>query len=113
MHRDPRYFYPLPDEFWPDRWLVQDKYTLPSGEVITKDQLIHDKTVFVPFSIGMRSCPGKSIAMLEMRAVLCALVQKFEVTIAPGFALKEWEGDMRDAFITFLGPLMVNVKARY
>ncbi|TCD71818.1 hypothetical protein EIP91_003161 [Steccherinum ochraceum] len=114
IHRDSRYFYPVPDEFWPDRWLVQDTYTvLPSGEVIPHDQLIHNRNVFVPFSIGTRICAGKSIAYLEMRAVLCALIQMFDVTKAPGFALDQWEDNVKDMFITFLGPLMVNIKAKY
>lgn len=113
MQRDPRYFHPLPDTYWPDRWLEQDTYVLPTGEVITKDKLIHNRNVFVPFSYGLRTCVGKNIAWLEMRAILCALVQKFEITKDPGYDLDDWERDMRDVFVTACGPLMVQVKARY
>lgn len=113
IQRDPRYFHPLPDQFWPDRWLVQDEYELPSGQVISKDELIHNRNAFVPFSAGMRSCAGKSVAVMEMRAVLCALVQKFEVSKAPDYSLDDWERNLRDIFITSCGPLMVKFKARY
>ena len=113
MQRDPRYFYPLPDTFWPDRWLEQETYELPSGQVISKDQLIHNKNVFNPFSAGTRSCVGKSVAVLEMRAVLCALVQKFDISKAPDFNLDSWEESLRDIFITACGPLMLQFKARY
>lgn len=113
MHRDPRYFYPLPETFWPDRWLNEATYTLPTGDVITKDKLIHNRNVFVPFSFGLRSCAGKSVAVLEMRAVLCALVQKFDVTKAPEYKLDDWEKDLRDVFITSCGPLTVELNPRY
>ncbi|THH23060.1 hypothetical protein EUX98_g8119 [Antrodiella citrinella] len=113
MQRDPRYFYPLPDQFWPDRWLVQDSYELPSGQVISKEKLIHNREVFVPFSLGMRSCAGKSIAMLEMRAMLCALLQKYDFAKAPNYNMDDWEKSVRDIFVTSCGPLMVTVKARF
>lgn len=113
MQRDPRYFYPIPDEFWPDRWLDQHSYELPSGQVIPKNELIHNRSVFLPFSAGMRSCVGKNIALLEMRAVLCATLQKFDIAKAPGYDLDDWERDMRDSFVATCGPLMVVLKSRY
>ncbi|KAH8103349.1 high nitrogen upregulated cytochrome P450 monooxygenase 1 [Cristinia sonorae] len=113
LQRDPRHFYPLPDEFWPDRWLTQDTYRLPTGDVISKEELIHDKSVFLPFATGIRSCVGKNLAILEMRAVLCALIQKFDFSVAPGYDLASWEREVRNIFITACGPLMVNVKSRY
>ena len=119
MQRDPRYFYPLPKRFWPYRWLTQDTYTLPTGSgsgtssTITKDQLIHNKNVFVPFSLGTRNCAGKSIAVVEMRAAVCALVQKFDIEKAEGYDLASWEKSLRDTFVTQSGPLMMVFKLRY
>jgi len=113
MQRDPRYFYPLSDQYWPDRWLAQETYELPCGQVISRNELIHNKTVFVPFSLGTRSCAGKSIAIMQMRAIVCALVQKYEFTKAPDYNLDEWEEKIRDIFVTSCGPLMVTLKARF
>lgn len=113
MQRDARYFYPLPETYWPDRWLTQDTYTLPTGGVIPKSKLTHNRNVFVPFSLGLRSCVGKNVAWLEMRAILCALVQKFDITRVPEYDLDDWEKSMRAVFITAYGPLMGQFKARY
>ena len=113
VQRDPRCFYPLPDVFWPDRFLTQDTYELPSGQVISKDELVHNRSALFPFSAGVRSCVGKSLAWLEMRAVLCAVLHKFEVAKAPGFELENWEEDLQDKFITVCGPLMVVLKTRH
>jgi len=110
--RDPRYFGPLPDTFWPDRWLSQDTYVLPSGSPITKDQLTTNKNVFHPFSMGPQNCAGKAIALMEMRAVLCAIVRNFDMVPAEGFRLESWEENLIDVYITHSGPLFVSLTAR-
>jgi cytochrome P450 len=35
--------------------------------------------VFVPFGSGPRICPGRSLALLEIRVVLATLVRSFEL----------------------------------
>ncbi len=42
---------------------------------------------FVPFSAGPRSCIGNKFAMVEMKAVLSALVQQFAFEEIPGFTV--------------------------
>jgi len=113
MQRDARYFYPLPDEFWPDRFLISDTYELPSGQVIPHDKVVLNRNVFLPFSTGLRACPGKSLALVEMRAVVCAVLQRFELSKAPNFDLDDWEKSLRDDFVASSGPLMVRICARY
>lgn len=112
IQRDPRYFYPIPNQFWPDRFLSQEAYALPSGDVITKDQLIHERSLFLPFSAGPQNCAGRAIALQEMRAVLVAVYKLFEVQKMDGFELGTWEKNVKDFYITHRGPLMVNLKAR-
>ncbi|CAL1710751.1 unnamed protein product [Somion occarium] len=112
MHRDPRYFYPLPDTYWPDRWLTQESYILPSGESISSSDLIVNKTVYQPFSYGQQNCAGKVVANMEMRAVLSALLHKFDIKPARGFKLQEYEDSICDVYITYRGALPVTLHAR-
>lgn len=56
-----------PPSFRPERWL--------DGDIDAYKQVGH-----VPFGSGPRICPGRSLALLEMRLVLAALYKNFEVT---------------------------------
>ena len=112
LHRDPRAFSPLPETFWPDRWLEQDKYTLPGGDIISADQLVLNRNAFIPFSFGPANCVGKNLALMEVRAVTAVFVSKFEMTLGKGFDLDTWEPSLKDYGVTLRGKLMVNVKAR-
>jgi len=55
-----------PDRFLPARWLGA-----PEGA--------HEASVLSPFGSGPRICPGRSLALLEMRLVLAALHRSFDV----------------------------------
>ena len=55
--------------FDPDRWLVPaESRTCP-----------HDRRAFVPFGAGPRLCPGRSLALLQIRTVLAMLCRNFQV----------------------------------
>ena len=112
LHRDPRAFAPLPETFWPDRWLEQDKYTLPNGDVIPAEQLVLNRNAYIPFSFGPANCVGKNLALMEVLAVTAVFVSKFEMTLGKGFNLDQWEADLKDYGVTLRGKLMVNLKAR-
>ncbi|KAF7797907.1 hypothetical protein EIP86_009113 [Pleurotus ostreatoroseus] len=112
MHRDPRYFAPLTNSFWPDRWLEQDKYTLISGVIVPKEQVVAEREVFMPFSHGPMVCAGKAVALAEMRAVVCAIVREFDLAVADQATVDNWEDSLREAFITLRGPLLVTLKCR-
>ena len=90
LHRNPQEFSPIPDTYWPDRWLAQDSYTLPTRDVIGKDQVVTNKAAFVPFSLGPQNCVGKALAQVEMRAVFAALIQKFDVHKAKEYNLDNY-----------------------
>ncbi|KAK7687806.1 hypothetical protein QCA50_009025 [Cerrena zonata] len=111
IQRDPRYFSPLADTFWPDRWLSQDHYTLPSGEVITKDNLIHNRDVFLPFSTGQQNCAGKNVANMELRSLLVALLNQFDIEPAEGFRVGDYEEGLADVYVTLRGPLYVQLRS--
>ena len=40
---------------------------------------VHDRRAFVPFGGGPRLCPGRSLAVLQMRAVLSMLCRNFDL----------------------------------
>lgn len=63
-----------PEQFNPSRWL-------PGWEGA------HEPSAAIPFGSGPRICPGRSLAILEMRVVLSLLYRSFEV---------ERVGDSRD-----------------
>ncbi|EKM54289.1 uncharacterized protein PHACADRAFT_196722 [Phanerochaete carnosa HHB-10118-sp] len=112
LQRDPREFSPLPDDFWPDRWLTQDSYTLPTGDVINKEQVTTNRAAFDPFSFGPQNCAGKALAMVEMRVVACAMMHKFELRESKEYDLNQWEKDLLDTYVTLRGKLPVILEQR-
>lgn len=57
-------------EFDPDRWLAKDQHTA------------HFDNVMVPFGAGPRLCPGRSLALLEIRMVMSMVVRYFDIVPA-------------------------------
>lgn len=86
----------------------------PTGAHIAADRVTTDRSCFLPFSTVPQSGAGKNLAMLEMRAVVCALAQlvEVEVEVAKGFSLHSQEQNIRDICITLRGPLLVNMVMR-
>jgi cytochrome P450 len=56
-----------PSQFEPERWLPER----PDGDA-------HAAGVSMPFGSGPRICPGRSLALLEMRVVLATLIKNFD-----------------------------------
>ncbi|KAI0265873.1 cytochrome P450, partial [Gloeopeniophorella convolvens] len=100
VQRDSRNFY-APDDFLPQRWLATDK---PAGA--------HNPNAFIPFSYGPYACVGKSLAMMEIRMLTCWLVLHFHFSVVPGTDVTAWEEGLKDRFVLFRDPLMLNVSLR-
>jgi cytochrome P450 len=64
-HRDPRWF-DEPDTFRPDRWLDGRPRDLPPGS-------------YVPFGIGPRRCLGEHLAWGIARAIVTAVLRRWEL----------------------------------
>lgn len=90
MARDPRYFSPFTDEFMPERWLSSSPQRSVGSTVVplikeSKDSVAFnvsfktDTAALIPFSFGPANCVGRSLALLEMRMVVAALMQRFEM----------------------------------
>ncbi len=63
-----------PQAFRPERWLEADGRGGPG----------HNPKAFMPFGGGPRYCPGRHLAMLEIKMVAAMLARNFEVVRAPG-----------------------------
>jgi cytochrome P450 len=68
IHRDPRWF-PQPEAFRPDRFLVED----PN----------QPRSAWMPFGVGPRVCIGQHFAMLEMTLVAALLLQRCTLETLP------------------------------
>lgn len=65
-------------DFYPERWLRESKCPM------------HSMDAFIPFGGGPRFCPGKHLAMLEMKTVLAMLFKNFEIEmVTPHAEVKE------------------------
>jgi len=113
LHRNPRYFFPLSNSFWPDRWLPKSDRHHPSF-LTAKDSepFIHDTAAFIPFSFGPANCAGKNLALLELRGLVCFMVQTFNFKVKAGFRLESWEENIADFFVIKKPALPVVVEAR-
>lgn len=75
VQRNPVYW-PQPDSFFPERWLV------PKG-----DPLYPIEGAWRPFELGPRHCIGQQLAMTEMKIVLALTMREFN--IRPAY--EEWD----------------------
>ena len=109
-HLDPRNFSPNPAAFWPERWLLALDEKEARGEVAG---FVHNETAFLAFSHGPMNCVGKNLAMLEMRLVLCALLQRFRFALREGWDAGSYERNYRDYFTSPRPELPVVLEVRW
>lgn len=119
LHRNPRYFHPNPESFWPERWLQHSSSSeSDSGSASdTSDKkqsgnVILEKGAFIPFSVGPAQCAGKPLAMMELRVVLAMWMSKFEIKLKDGFDKEAWVDALTDRLTLFRDPVLVDIKRR-
>ena len=59
-----------PQQFMPERWLTSRAGTHEG----------HNTKAFVPFGAGPRFCPGRNLALLEIKAVIAMLCRNFSIS---------------------------------
>ena len=90
--------------FDPDRWLAKD----PRAGDDRRGERPHDESAFMPFGAGPRFCPGRNLALLQLRTVLAMLCRNFEVELAdPARPVEE-----KAAFTMMPTNLFVRLKRR-
>lgn len=119
LSRDPAYFSPNPDKFWPERWLHSSAWkrtpaqaqaeaaaqrdrvseSEKSSESSASPEVVTNAATFIPFSYGPANCAGRNLALVEMRMVVALLMQRFEIRFAKGYDPKRWEVESEDYFI--------------
>ncbi|KAF9644906.1 cytochrome P450 [Thelephora ganbajun] len=103
IQRDPKNFYPFPNTFWPDRWLVaKGLIELP----VSEGGFVHEASAFIPFSFGPGVCVGKPLALLELRMTTANLVRDLDLKFEPGYK-ETWESDWQDYFVITKGKLPI------
>ncbi|KAI0667289.1 high nitrogen upregulated cytochrome P450 monooxygenase 2 [Trametes maxima] len=101
IHRDPRNFFPSPEDFWPERWLLASgRLSFHEAGLADKATFTHNEAAFIPFSYGPMNCVGKNLAMLEMRVVVCAVLQKFKLQLREGWDVQAYQQGFKDFFVT-------------
>ncbi|PTB64968.1 cytochrome P450 [Trichoderma citrinoviride] len=88
VQRDPR-FWADANAFKPERW----------------EGLSTEKSPWIPFTRGQWACPGRNLAMMEMRMVLSRIALRYNVSFADEDAAKRFDADVMDTFTLTLPPL--------
>jgi len=86
VQRNPAY-YEDPNAFKPERWLQKfekDNLPLNSELAIISKQFAH-----FPFSLGIRGCVGKPLAVVELKVAVIKLLQNFDFEHVPGPLFQE------------------------
>jgi cytochrome P450 len=68
--------YKDPFNFRPERWIV--------GESVSEEDVRVAVQAFAPFSLGVRGCPGKALAVMEMKVMLAKLFFGYDFRLMQG-----------------------------
>ena len=69
-------YFPGPYKFTPERWF--------SGKILLQEQIDRAREVMKPFSIGPRSCTGRSMALVQIRLVIARVAWLYDFKRAGG-----------------------------
>ena len=75
-------------QFKPERWIIDEK----AG--VTPESIATYESAFVPFSIGVRGCPGKNLAYLELSIVMAKVLFLSDVRAVEGDDLGAGKADL-------------------
>ena len=89
-----------PEKFDPDRF-----YKVEESDLIEKQKI---KNSFTIFGEGIRMCPGRKLAMIELKCLLVSIYRKYDVELADMNAPLKY----RSEFINSSEELIVKIKPR-
>ncbi|CAI7678679.1 unnamed protein product [Penicillium pancosmium] len=76
IQRNASYF-PSPDEYRPDRWIVNPEMGVDEESIKIANQ------AFCPFSIGARSCVGWKLAWTELNVTIARVLFRYDMRLSP------------------------------
>lgn len=88
IQRDPRYWNDA-SEFIPERW----------------EKLSTEKAPWLSFSRGQYNCPGRNLAMMELRMVLSRIALRFDISLVSKRDGDIFDRDAKDTFTLAIPPL--------
>jgi cytochrome P450 len=83
-----------PDKFKPDRWMVED--------------FEPKKSSYIMFGKGLRICPGRKLAMIEIISLMALIFRKYEIDLVD----KETPLKTESSLVTAGIELLVEIKLR-
>ncbi|KIA75653.1 cytochrome P450 [Aspergillus ustus] len=92
IHHSERYFED-PFVFRPERWIVGDNESDPTGSATSKATIDRARSAFNPFSVGPRSCIGKALATAEIMFIMARVLSEFDFRKVEGPLGNLGEGD--------------------
>ncbi|KAI4602498.1 hypothetical protein KJ359_009742 [Pestalotiopsis sp. 9143b] len=96
IQTDARYWGSRAAEFVPERFSDQDCTDAP----------------FLPFQLGLHSCPGKNLALMSLRIALSKVALNFDMSFAPGEDGANFDDAALETFTTTLPSLQLQFSKR-
>lgn len=100
--------FPRAAEFLPERWMSDQ-----DGKV---NDLVKDRRAWFPFGHGAHSCPGKLLAIDEMRLIISYILSEFDVCFegkgGQPFNYEEWAANWKDFFAVEMEELYLKFTPR-
>ncbi|KAJ7590099.1 cytochrome P450 [Mycena floridula] len=91
------------DSFIPKRWLHGDEPILSHPEFCLDLEAYSpwsiDKSNLSLISFGSTACAGKHLALMELRASVCALMLNFHLEFEKGWKGSKWVDSLKDRYI--------------
>ena len=116
LFRSSKYFNPDPDEFRPERFLTANTKGIRKKGQGTENEgfctTAKNFSAFIPFSYGPANCVGRSLAIIELRAVTALMIRHFDMKLADGYDPDTWQKELKDWYIMHVGALPVNLALR-
>lgn len=82
VQRDTRHWGDDATKFMPERW----------------ENLSTEKAPWIPFTRGQYSCPGKNLAVMELRMALSQIALRYTMSFPAGVDTEKFDREAKDTF---------------